>query len=179
MKPIFETAGACFCILTGFFAGVAVCMLAANSKARDDSSRPERIQPDPGRSALAVGTSGAGVYTVHDLLDGIRRHESLDGKVLSGDGRKSLGPYHIQRAFWEDACEYGGLPWRYDSDVYDDSLCRNVIFLYFDRHEPKALTRGDLETLAKLFNGGPRWREKPATATYWRKVRVAMKGTEK
>ena len=42
---------------------------------------------------------------------------------------------------------------------------------YFMRYEPEALANGDWETLARLHNGGPNWREKlVATARYWSKV---------
>ena len=101
------------------------------------------------------------------LLAAIRAEES-SGKArpTDGDGGRAIGPYQIHRDYWFDS----RLPGRY-ADCRSEPYARRVVLAYFRRYEPEALAAGDMEALARLHNGGPRWRERPATADYWRRVR--------
>lgn len=108
------------------------------------------------------------------LLDAIRTHESLDGRQPVGDGGRSLGDYHISRKYWQDGCEFGGVDWSYDTLVWSDPHCRQVIRWYWQRWCPDALRRGDFEALARTHNGGPRGPRKECTRPYWRKIRAIL-----
>lgn len=86
------------------------------------------------------------------------------GAIL-GDGGKALGPLQIHRAYHADA-RIGG----------DYSRCaeldysRRVVSAYLQRYAPKAWAAGDVETLARIHNGGPRGDKKQATVNYGKKV---------
>ena len=104
------------------------------------------------------------------LFDAIRQVESGGGRRVLGDGGRSRGPYQIGRAYWQDACEYGGLRWRYDRWIWDARRCEYVMHLYWLRY---GVTTD--EQRARVHNGGPRGHRKPGTRKYWARVQAAMK----
>lgn len=119
----------------------------------------------------ALAHSAVARPSVRPLLDAIREVESggRTGVILGDEGR-SLGPYQIQRPYWQDS----GIPGRY-TDVSDPGYAERVMLGYWKRYCPKALDRGDWATLARVHNGGPTGHRKAATLKYWRKVQQAMR----
>lgn len=105
------------------------------------------------------------------LLDAIRQVESggRTGRIVGDEGR-SLGPYQIQRPYWQDS----GVPGRY-TDVERPAYAEKVMIAYWERYCPEALEGGDWATLARVHNGGPAGHRKAATLRYWQKVSTAMK----
>lgn len=108
------------------------------------------------------------------LFDAIRQVETGGqpncGRDSVGDGGASVGPYQIQRPYWQDS----GVPGRYEQ-VRDRAYAERVMCGYWRRYCPAALKRGDYETLARCHNSGPGWRTKRSkTNGYWRKVKRAM-----
>ena len=102
------------------------------------------------------------------LLEAIIAYESRNETILVGDGGDSRGPAHIQRDYWTDTGRRVE-DWR--EGVMDREKSKQCMVDYFRRYEPEALARGDFETLARLHNSGPRWRQKlAATDGYWAKV---------
>ena len=91
------------------------------------------------------------------------------GAIL-GDNGKSLGPLQISRAYWQDARVGGSY-----EQVTDLSYARRVATAYFKRYAPAAWESGDVETLARVHNGGPAGARKPATLPYADKVRRVMR----
>lgn len=118
-----------------------------------------------------LGTSAFARSSVRPLLDAIREVESggRTGEIIGDEGR-SLGPYQIQRPYWQDS----GVPGRY-GDVRSIPYAEKVMLAYWQRYCPDALARGDYATLARIHNGGPRGHRNPATLRYWRKVSTALK----
>jgi hypothetical protein len=86
------------------------------------------------------------------------------GAIL-GDNGKALGPLQIHRAYWQDA-RVGG---RYE-DCADLDYSKRVAAAYLKRYAPEAWAKGDVETLARVHNGGPAGARKPATIPYANKV---------
>jgi hypothetical protein len=86
------------------------------------------------------------------------------GPIL-GDGGKALGPLQIHRAYHADS----RVPGAYER-VADLAYSKRVASAYLQRYAPEAWARGDVETLARVHNGGPRGASKPATLGYGRKV---------
>ena len=84
---------------------------------------------------------------------------------IVGDGGKALGPLQIHRAYHADSRVSG--PYERVADL---AYSRRVATAYFKRYAPEAWARGDVETLARVHNGGPRGAAKPATKGYGRKV---------
>ena len=91
------------------------------------------------------------------------------GAIL-GDNGKSLGPLQISRAYWQDARVGGSY-----EQVTDLAYARRVATAYLKRYAPAAWAKGDIETLARVHNGGPAGARKPATLPYADKVRRAMR----
>ncbi len=106
------------------------------------------------------------------LLAAIRQVESSGNDKAVGDGGKARGPYQIHRAYWQDACEYGGVKWSYEKHVTDRAKCEQVIRWYWLRYAPR---NASYETLAKIHNGGPRGHKIEATKKYWRKVQKHLR----
>jgi len=113
--------------------------------------------------------------TERDFFDAIRRVETGgmpdQGRYAVGDNGKSIGPYQIQRAYWQDARMKDG---RYGDCLADHVYSERTMRAYFQRYAPKALAAGDWETLARIHNGGPKGHTKKATEAYWLKVKKEM-----
>ena len=107
----------------------------------------------------------------------IRQEESRNGQDLVGDGGDSLGPMHIGRAYFQDACEYGKVRWDYTRVVWSEPHCRQIMRWYWQRYVPKAYAARDWRTLAAVHQGGPsghlNWTA--VRNRYWAKVRRAMR----
>jgi hypothetical protein len=86
------------------------------------------------------------------------------GPIL-GDNGRSLGPLQISRAYFVDS-RVGGT---YEQ-VADLGFARKVVTAYLQRYAPKAWAAGDVETLARVHNGGPAGARKAATVNYGAKV---------
>lgn len=91
--------------------------------------------------------------------------------AIVGDGGRSLGPLQISRACFADSRVAG----RYEQ-VAELAFARCVAESYLKRYAPKAWQAGDVDTLARTWNGGPAGARKSATLPYAAKVRAAMGG---
>ena len=86
---------------------------------------------------------------------------------IVGDGGRALGPLQIHRAYHADSRVAGAY-----ERVADLEYSKRVATAYLKRHAPEAWAKGDVETLARVHNGGPRGHLKSATKSYG--VRVAL-----
>lgn len=86
------------------------------------------------------------------------------GAIL-GDGGKALGPLQIHRGYHADS----RVPGDY-SRCADLGYSRRVAEAYLRRYAPKAWAAGDVETLARIHNGGPAGARKASTVAYGQKV---------
>ena len=102
---------------------------------------------------------------------------SLSQKFLSphagpiiGDQARALGPLQIHRVFHADSRVAG--PYERVADL---EYSKRVATAYFKRWAPDAFAKGDVETLARVFNGGPRGHLKAATKSYGVRVKALSK----
>jgi hypothetical protein len=90
-----------------------------------------------------------------------------------GDQGRSLGPLQISRAYHKDS-RIGN-----DSDYSrcaDLEYSKKVVTAYLKRYAPQAWAAGtDIETLARVHNGGPKGATKTATKGYAVRVQALMK----
>jgi hypothetical protein len=84
---------------------------------------------------------------------------------IIGDNGRALGPLQIHRSYHADARIAGA----YDRCA-DLDYSRRVVSAYLQRYAPAAWASGDVTTLARIHNGGPRGASKPATIRYGAKV---------
>ena len=91
------------------------------------------------------------------------------GPIL-GDGGKALGPLQIHRDYHADSRVAGDY-----SRVADLDYSKRVATAYLKRHAPEAWAKGDVETLARVHNGGPRGHLKQATKGYGVRVKALSK----
>jgi hypothetical protein len=96
------------------------------------------------------------------------RHGRILGDYVNGQPQ-ALGPLQITRAFFSDA----SVPGAYHQ-VQDLAYARRVATAYYMRYAPEAWERGDVFTLARIHQGGPRGHQRAATLAYSRKVLSAM-----
>jgi hypothetical protein len=116
--------------------------------------------------------------SIDRLLDAIKQVESGGNNKAVGDGGKARGGYQLWYSFYTDGKpgvvrEYGECP-SYEVTAASDVWARRVIISWWRRYASEALARGDFETLARRFNGGPRGERVAATEKYWVKVRREM-----
>lgn len=89
---------------------------------------------------------------------------------IVGDGGKALGPLQIHRAYHADSRVAGAY-----ERVADLAYSKRVATAYLKRHAPEAWAKGDVQTLARVHNGGPRGHLKPATKSYGVRVKALSK----
>ena len=82
------------------------------------------------------------------------------GAIL-GDSGKALGPLQIHRGYHADARIGGDY-----SRCADLDYSKRVVTAYLQRYAPQAWAAGDVSTLARIHNGGPRGDKKTATIGY-------------
>jgi hypothetical protein len=86
------------------------------------------------------------------------------GPIL-GDCGRALGPLQIHRAYHADSRVAGDY-----SRCADLDYSRRVVSAYLQRYAPATWATGDVVTLARIHNGGPRGDKKTATLSYAAKV---------
>jgi hypothetical protein len=91
------------------------------------------------------------------------------GPIL-GDNGKALGPLQIHRAYHADSRVAGDY-----SRVAELAYSKRVATAYLKRYAPEAWKAGDVVTLARVHNGGPRGHLKPATKNYGARVKTLSK----
>ena len=87
-----------------------------------------------------------------------------------GDNGKALGPLQIHRAYHADSRVAGDY-----SRCADLEYSKQVVTAYMQRYAKAAWDAGDIATLARIHNGGPRGHLKPATLKYSQKVLRVLK----
>ena len=87
-----------------------------------------------------------------------------------GDNGKALGPLQIHRAYHADSRVAGDY-----SRCADLDYSKRVVTAYLKRYAPQAWAAGDVETLARIHNGGPKGATKLATKSYATKVKAFLK----
>lgn len=108
------------------------------------------------------------------LCDAIRQVETgghPDPANAVGDGGRSIGPLQISRACWMDAVEHDSSIGGTYADCKNLDYAKKIFHAYLDRYTEYGDTA---ETLARIWNGGPRGYQKQATEQYWRKVEAAL-----
>jgi hypothetical protein len=91
------------------------------------------------------------------------------GPIL-GDGGAALGPLQIHKIYHADSRVAGDY-----SRVADLDYSKRVATAYLKRHAPEAWAKGDVVTLARVHNGGPRGHLKPAAKGYGVRVKALSK----
>ena len=90
--------------------------------------------------------------------------------AIIGDNGRALGPLQIHRSYHADSRVAGDY-----SRCADLDYSKRVVTAYLQRYAPKAWASGDVTTLARIHNGGPRGASKAATIRYGAKVRRLTK----
>jgi hypothetical protein len=124
-------------------------------------------------AAIASGSGKQDYRQSHErtkfeiLRDAIWQVES-SGRMKAPRGKAGeRGPLQITEPCWIDSRVPGEF-----SDCESIETSSKVMQAYFERYEPKCLESGDFESLARLWNSGPRWaKKKHLTNGYWRKVK--------
>ena len=89
---------------------------------------------------------------------------------IVGDQGRALGPLQIHRVFHADSRVAG--PYERVADL---EYSKRVATAYLKRYAPEAWAAGDVETLARVHNGGPRGHLKSATQSYGVRVKALSK----
>ena len=89
--------------------------------------------------------------------------------ATTGDNGRAFGPLQIHREAFLDS-EIKGVY----LDCKDLSFSVRVCSAYLKRYAPEAWKNNDVETLARVWNGGPNGAKKPATSRYAKKVLLAL-----
>ena len=93
--------------------------------------------------------------------------ESGYDPLAVGDRGRAIGLYQIHHQYWKDS----GVPGTWE-DCRDPAYSRRVIMSYWRRYCPNALSKGNLEILCRIHNGGPQGHKKKQTLKYWEKIQA-------
>lgn len=126
---------------------------------------------------MAIGASLmilGGATTSHQL-GRIIHHESRNNPNAVGDQGRSLGLAQISYPYYVDSrktmAKYGITPPPYHEAVKSRYWSEQLIRFYMIRYVPKAWAAGDLQTIARIHNGGLNGLKKPATERYWIQIK--------
>ena len=120
--------------------------------------------------AFAITTQAAPDASFFRALHIVETSGKL-GPTLGDQGR-SLGPLQISRAYHKDSRVGNDSDYSRCSDL---EYSKRVVTAYLQRYAPQAWAAGDVETLARVHNGGPKGAIKPATKSYAVRVQAFMK----
>jgi hypothetical protein len=115
--------------------------------------------------ATCHAAPGAGFWRALHLVETSGR----TGPIVGDQGR-ALGPLQIHRGYHQDSQVAGDY-----SRLADLNYSVRVATAYLKRYAPEAWAAGDIETLARVHNGGPRGHLKPATKGYGARVKAFSK----
>ena len=87
-----------------------------------------------------------------------------------GDQGRALGPLQIHKSYHADSRVSGDY-----SRCADLDYSKRVVTAYLKRYAPQAWAASDVETLARIHNGGPKGATKPATKGYATKIKAFSK----
>jgi hypothetical protein len=115
------------------------------------------------------------------LFEAIAEVESNKNPKKRNAGEDAVGIVQIRRILVDDVnrvLKLQGKAAGYTyNDRWDPAKSREMFdayLSYYARERHKKGKRVDYEALAKMWNGGPTGPEKPATQTYWSKVKREM-----
>ena len=125
--------------------------------------------------ATASPANADSPYSERQILDAIRQVESGGRDAPpDGDGGRSIGPYQIQRAYWQDAQAYDPSLGGTYQDCRKRAYAERVIRAYMQRYIKAEWELLDAERIARTHNGGPRGASKTSTIAYWKKVQAEL-----
>ena len=104
------------------------------------------------------------------FADAVIHFESKGKANAIGDQGRSRGLAQISRPYYVDAVKqlkkHGIVPPSYMVAVKDRYWVKQLMHAYMERYCPKALAAGDLETMARIHNGGLHGLSYPSTKRY-------------
>jgi len=93
--------------------------------------------------------------------------------AIIGDSGRALGPFQIHAEYWIDSHVVGAY-----RDCADYAYSVRVVSAYLKRYAAHAWETGDLETdletLARVHNGGPHGARRKSTLGYWLRVKKVL-----
>lgn len=103
-------------------------------------------------------------------------HVETSGRFgpIRGDHGKALGPMQIHEIYFRDS----GVPGKY-SQCGDYAFSVRVVTAYLQKHAAEAWRRGDMVSLARTHNGGPRGAVSAKTLRYADKFKRAFNDISK
>lgn len=87
-----------------------------------------------------------------------------------------LGHFSISRDVWTDATQFNKALAKgsWGQCQTDRAYGEQILLSYLKRYCPQAVKAGDYQTMARVWNGGPKGATKKATVKYWNKVKKEM-----
>ena len=123
-------------------------------------------------SPKPIATAAPSELSMDEVFHIIRQVETgghPDPANAIGDQGRSLGPYQISRAYFQDAVDHDPSLYGLEYECVRDQRMSEIIMLaYFERWIPTPWT---MESLARTHNGGPKGRFKESTLPYWKKCK--------
>lgn len=108
------------------------------------------------------------------LLDAIRIVESQNGRFLRGKNGET-GPYHMKRVVIDDVNRILGKEVYQYEDALDEKKAREICLFYM-RYWANRSGDNSIESMARIWNGGPRGNRIDSTIPYWNKIRRIIYG---
>lgn len=120
-----------------------------------------------------VPPAGMDVQPILEAIQKVETGGEVDPSAATGDNGASIGPLQIQKDCWADAVKYdstltaNGESWQNCRNL---AYAQRVAIAYWSRYAPDWKP----ETLARIWNGGPKGHRKNSTKAYWAKVKEKL-----
>ena len=101
-----------------------------------------------------------------ELITKIIYIESDNGINVIGDNGKAIGPLQIHKILVDDVNRILGYKHYIYKDRYNLEKSIEMFNIYQQYYNPNK----DIESAAKLWNGGPHYYKYPKVESYWRKI---------
>ena len=99
--------------------------------------------------------------------------ESKNGKYLKGKNGE-FGPYQMKRIVIDDVNRILGTKIYKYEDAMDEQKSRDICEFYITYWAEKAGMEHNIETMARIWNGGPGGYKKKSTIKYWNKIKEVL-----
>lgn len=123
--------------------------------------------PTPTTSPSKPRLDVVNLETVFHVIRQVETGSHPDPANAVGDQGRSLGPFQISCAYFQDAIDNDSSLYGLEYEgVRDERLAKIIMLSYFERWVPTPWT---LENLCRTHNGGPQGRFRDSTLPYWEK----------
>ena len=111
----------------------------------------EFLSPPTPHNMMHEDPIGAVYPGARKALDLLRKHESVNGTQMVGDGGRARGWLQQHKGHWERGCQQLKVDWPYPESTNDLERCERIALANWMRDARRYLETNDVEELIRRF----------------------------